>query len=274
MPSPLTRLSFNSRASSAHCWPGLGLRFFGLAGCFYLNGLSFVAVVISLRMVRFNKATHDVGTHAVKAHSIKDAARCGAISSPVSATCASAREFSRCCRFPPSTSLFGAPYITMIPIFARDIFHLGASGLAWMMGVAGAGAFCGALLLAYLGDFKRKGWSVLGGAFGFGVFLIAFAQATRLTWSLIFLFGVGFTVVTSVAVTNTLLQQLVTDEMRGRVMSMFILSFIGAMPIGNLLAGAASHRFSTPFALTAGGVCIIIYVTIVAFANPRLRELR
>jgi MFS family permease len=171
-------------------------------------------------------------------------------------------------------SLFGAPYITMIPIFARDIFHLGASGLAWMMGVAGAGAFFGALFLAYLGDFKRKGWSVLGGAFGFGVFVIAFAQSTRLVWSMVFLFGVGFTIVTSVAVTNTLLQQLVTDEMRGRVMSMFILSFIGAMPIGNLLAGAVSHRYGAPFALAAGGVCIIIYVTVVALRNRRLRELR
>src|SRR4029453_15075050 len=114
------------------------------------------------------------------------------------------------------TSFFGAPYITLIPVFARDIFHLGAAGLAWMMGVAGSGAFFGALFLAYLGDFKRKGWSVLGGAFGFGVFIIAFSQATHLWLSLTFLFGVGFTVVTSVAVTNTLLQQLVTDEMRGR----------------------------------------------------------
>jgi len=172
------------------------------------------------------------------------------------------------------TSLFGAPYITLIPVFARDIFHLGATGLAWMMGVAGSGAFFGALFLAYLGDFKRKGWSVLGGAFGFGVFLIAFAQTTHLWLSLTFLFGVGFTVVTSVAVTNTLLQQLVTDEMRGRVMSMFILSFIGAMPIGNLIAGAVSHSYGAPFALAGGGVCIIIYVTFVTLRNERLRELR
>jgi predicted MFS family arabinose efflux permease len=161
----------------------------------------------------------------------------------------------------------------MIPVFARDIFHLGATGLAWMMGVAGAGAFFGALFLAYLGDFKRKGWSVLAGAFGFGVFIIAFAQATRLAWSLVFLFGVGFAIVTSVAVTNTLLQQLVTDEMRGRVMSMFILSFIGAMPLGNLAAGAVSHRYGVQTALTCGGLGIVIYSTIVTLKNDRLREL-
>jgi len=246
---------------------GLGFKFFTLAGCFYLNGLSFVAVVIALRMVHFEEAPKFV-------HSVKDR----------SALWQDLLDGFRYVRHRPRVasllsisainSLFGAPYITMIPVFARDIFHLGATGLAWMMGIAGAGAFFGALFLAYLGDFKRKGWSVLGGAFGFGVFLIAFAQATHLVWSLIFLFGVGFTVVTSVAVTNTLLQQLVTDEMRGRVMSMFILSFIGAMPLGNLLAGAVSHRYGAPFALAAGGLCIIIYVTIVAIRNERLRELR
>jgi MFS family permease len=246
---------------------GLGLKLFDLAGCFYLNGLSFVAVVVALKMVRFKDATKFV-------HSVKDR----------SALWQDLLNGFRYVRKRPRvasllsisavSSFFGAPYITMIPIFARDIFHLGASGLAWMMGVAGAGAFCGALFLAYLGDFRRKGWSVLGGAFGFGVFLIAFSQAGHLAWSLIFLFGVGFTIVTSVAVTNTLLQQLVTDEMRGRVMSMFILSFIGAMPLGNLLAGGLAHRYGAPFALATGGFCIIVYVTIVAFKNERLRELR
>src|SRR5882724_2084261 len=246
---------------------GLGFKFFSLAGCFFLNGLSFVAVVIALRMVRFKEATRFI-------HSVKDRR---ALWQDLIAGFRYVRNRPRVfslLSISAVNSLFGAPYLTMIPIFARDIFHLGASGLAWMMGVAGAGAFCGALFLAYLGDFKRKGWSVLGGAFGFGIFVIAFAKSTHLVWSLIFLFGVGFTVVTSVAVTNTLLQQLVTDEMRGRVMSMFILSFIGAMPIGNLLAGAVSHRYGAPFALAAGGVCIIIYVTIVAIRNRRLRELR
>ena len=83
---------------------------------------------------------------------------------------------------------------------------------------------------------------MLGGAFGFGAFLIAFSLASSLVLSLIFLFGVGILVVTAVAVINTLLHKLVTDEMRGRVMSMFILSFIGTMPIGSLLAGAVAAR--------------------------------
>jgi len=247
---------------------GVGFKFFGLAGCFYLNSVSFVAVVIALRMVHFKgaakySASHKVNDRRALWQDLLDGFRY---------VRRRPRVFSLL-SISAINSLLGAPYLTLKPIFARDIFHLGASGLAWMMGVAGSGAFCGALFLAYLGDFKRKGWSVLGGAFGIGVFLIAFAQSTRLAWSLTFLFGVGFTIVTSVAVTNTLLQQLVTDEMRGRVMSMFILSFIGAMPIGNLLAGAVSYKYGAPFALAAGGLCIILYVTVVAIRNRRLRKL-
>jgi MFS family permease len=248
---------------------GLGFKFFGLAGCFYANGLSFIAVVVALGMVRFDESKKSGATRSVKDRRalwqelingfryVRNRPRVFSLLS-ISAV----------------NSLFGAPYLTLVPIFARDIFHLGASGLAWMMGTAGAGAFFGALLLAYLGDFKRKGWSVLGGAFAFGVCVIGFGLSTHLVLSLIFLFAVGFAIVTSVAVANTLLQQLVTDEMRGRVMSMFILSFIGAMPIGNLLGGAVSHRYGAPMTLAAGGLAIVVYVTIVAIRNRRLRELR
>lgn len=247
---------------------GLGFKFFGLAGCFYANGVSFIAVVIALNLVHFDKSKKNLSTRSVKDRRalwrdliegfryVRNRPRVFSLLS-ISAV----------------TSLFGAPYLTLVPIFARDIFKLGESGLAWMMGIAGAGAFFAALLLAYLGDFQRKGWSVLGGAFSFGVCLIGFALSTSLASSLIFLFGVGFSIVTSVAVANTLLQKLVTDQMRGRVMSMFILSFVGTMPIGNLIAGVVSHRFGAPVALAAGGLAIILYVTIVAISNKRLREL-
>ena len=247
---------------------GLGFKFFGLAGCFFANGISFIAVVIALNLVRFDKSKKNVSTHSVKDRRafwrdltegfryVRNRPRVSSLLS-ISAV----------------TSLFGAPYLTLVPIFARDIFKLGETGLAWMMGIAGAGAFSAALLLAYLGDFQRKGWSVLGGAFSFGVCLICFALSTNVKISMLFLFGVGFSIVTSVAVANTLLQKLVTDQMRGRVMSMFILSFIGTMPIGNLIAGVVSQRFGAPVALAAGGSAIIVYVTIVAITNERLREL-
>lgn len=246
----------------------LGFKFFGLAGCFYANGVSFIAVVISLNLVHVDKNKRNVAVHSVRDRR--------ALWRDLIAGFRYVRKrprVSSLLSISAVTSLFGAPYLTLVPIFARDIFKMGESGLAWMMGMAGAGAFFAALLLAYLGDFQRKGWSVLGGAFSFGVCLICFGLSTKLAISLIFLFGVGFSIVTSVAVISTLLQKLVTDQMRGRVMSMFILSFVGTMPIGNLIGGVVSQRFGAPVALAAGGLAIIVYVTIVAITNERLRGL-
>jgi predicted MFS family arabinose efflux permease len=171
------------------------------------------------------------------------------------------------------SSLFGAPYFTLIPVFAHDVLHVGDSGVALLMGAAGGGAFCGALVLTFLGDFRRKGWSVIGGTFLFGLFLIAFSFSKSLTLSLAALFGSGFAIVFSVAVINTLLQKLVTDEMRGRVMSMFILSFIGALPFGNLIEGEASHLFGAPHTLAVGGLIVSLFVAILGWRSERLREL-
>jgi MFS family permease len=248
---------------------GFGFKVFGLAGCFFVNGLSFIAVVVSLKMVRFDQP----GLNPASARSVKDRkALWQDLVAGIRYVRNRPRVFSLLLLSGVS-SMFGAPYLTLVPIYARDIFHLGETGLAWMMATAGSGAFVGALMLAYLGDFKRKGWSVLGGAFSFGLFVTAFALSTNVTLSLVFLFGIGFSIVASVAVTNTLLQKLVTDDMRGRVMSMFILSFIGTMPIGNIIAGAASHEFGVRYTLATGGLVIVVFVTVVAITNKRLRAL-
>ena len=128
-------------------------------------------------------------------------------------------------------------------------------------------------MLTFLGDFRRKGWFILCGSFFFGLSVTAFALSTVLKLSYIFLFCLGFAIVVSVAVTNTSLQKLVTDQMRGRVMSMFILSFIGTMPIGNIIAGTVSNRFGAPHTLATGGVLIMLFAVIMAVSNKRLREL-
>ncbi len=248
---------------------GFGFRLFGLAGCFYVNSISFIAVVVSLGMVRLEPGI----TRATPAHSAGDRR----------ALWRDLLEGFRYVRNRPRVfsllmisavnSLFGAPYFALIPIYARDVFHLGATGLAWLMGMAGAGAFCGAAFLTILGDYRRKGWLVLGGSVSFGMSVIAFALSTRLTLSYLFLFCLGFAIVTSVAAANTLLQKLVTDQMRGRVMSMFLLSFMGTMPIGNILAGWASHRFGVPNTLATGGLIIVIFAITMMIFNRRLRDL-
>lgn len=250
---------------------GLGLKVFGLAGCFFANALSFVAVIISLRLVRYEKEKGALQPSPT--HSASDSR----------AVWKDLKEGLRYVGGRPRvlilliisglTSLFGAPYMSLVPVFARDILHVGETGLAMMSGMSGAGAFLGALLLTFMGNFRHKGWSVLGGAFVFSLCLIGFALSTRLYVSLAFIFGMGLAIVSCVAVINMLLQQLVTDEMRGRVMSMFILSFIGTMPIGNLIAGSAAERFGAPRTLAAGGFIIAVSIALIAARNKRLREL-
>ncbi len=246
---------------------GVAFRVFGLAGCFFANGLSFIAVVAALWMVQM-ESTANAPAHAMKQrpalwrdlieglHYVRNRPRVSSL-----------------LLLAGVNSLFGAPYFTLVPIYARDIFHLGETGLALMMGTAGGGAFLGALLVAYLGDFRRKGWFVLGGATMFGLCIMGFALSARLRLSLLFLFGLGFALVLSIAITNTLLQKLVTDQMRGRVMSMFILSFVGTMPVGNILAGTASSHFGPQYTLAVGGLVVTIVAVSVSIFNERLRGL-
>jgi len=249
---------------------GVGFKLFGLAGCFLANGVSFVFVVVAMMMVKFDRP-HAGNAAATRSKKVK-----GVFISDLVAGlryAAGRPRVSMLLLISAVTSLFGAPYIYMTPVFARDVFHLAETGLAVLMGMAGAGALFGALFLAYLGDFRHKGWFVLGGVLTFAICLIGFSLSTSLRLSLFFLFALGFGIVCSVAVTNTLLQKLVTDEMRGRVMSMFMMSFIGAMPIGNLIAGAASHRFGVQKTLATGGLIIAIFVAVVTIRSPRLRAL-
>ena len=245
---------------------GVAFRVFGLAGCFFANGISFVAVVAALWMVRSDRPS-------TAAHPVSDRRALWRDLVEGVSYVRNRPRVSSLLVLSAVSSFFGAPYFSMVPIYARDIFHLGETGLALMMGTAGAGAFFGALLVAYLGDFRRKGWFVLGGATMFGLCISGFALSSRLTFSLLFLFGLGFALVVSVALTNTLLQKLVTDQMRGRVMSMFLLSFMGTMPVGNILAGTLSNHFGPPRVLAVGGLIVTTVASSVAIFNKRLREL-
>ena len=154
---------------------GVAFRLFGLAGCFFANGISFVFVVIALWMVR---PEHHPGAAA---HPVSDRRALWRDLVEGFRYVRNRPRVSSLLILSAVNSFFGAPYFSMVPIYARDIFHLGETGLAVMMGTAGAGAFLGALLVAYLGDFRRKGWFVLGGAIMFGLGITGFALSSRLT---------------------------------------------------------------------------------------------
>ena len=259
---------------------GVTIKFFGLAGCFFLNALSYVAIVAALSRVRMEKKADGVEA------SPSAAAATTAMAHPVGDRRALWRDFVEGFRYVGGrprvrllllasalVSFFGAPYLVMMPMFAREVFGWGEIGLSLMMGTAGAGALVGALMLAYLGNFPRKALFMLGAAFAGGACIIGFSLVGRPYVSLALLFGVGFSMVGFFAVANMLLQQLVQDEMRGRVMSMWIFAFIGTMPFGSFLAGVAAERFGVQWAVAAGGFVIVAFVALAGIGNRHLREL-
>ncbi|MCA1593182.1 MAG: MFS transporter [Acidobacteria bacterium] len=256
----------------------LTISLFGLQGCFFANGFSYVAIVAAIALVRFEpKAREDAGAEAadLETQTLPSRTR-GALWRDLLAGFRyvggrpRVRLLLLCSAF---VALFGAPYLVLAPVFAKQVFGWGDAGVSLLMGTAGAGALCGALLLAYLGDFKRKGKFVLGSAFSASVCLVGYSQAGHPAVALPLLFGIGFSMVSFFAVCNTLLQQLVTDEMRGRVMSMWILTFIGTLPVGSFLAGVAAEHYGAQPTLASGGVIIALFVLFIGFRNARLREI-
>ena len=241
---------------------GVTMQLLGLAGCFLANGLSYAAIVAALSQVRLPKRDGAGRERAIWRdllegfHYVRGRPRVGVV-----LLCSTV------------VSLFGTPYLVLMPMFAHNVYGWGGAGLSLLMGTAGAGALAGAVFLAYLGDFRRKGLLLLGTLFSGGACITAFASVARPAAALPILFGAGFSMVCFFAVGNTLLQQLVTDQMRGRVMSMWLLSFIGTMPLGSLVSGRAADYFGPSHTRAACGLVIFLFALIVAARYPRLREI-
>jgi MFS family permease len=171
-------------------------------------------------------------------------------------------------------SLFGLPYITLLPIFARDILHGGPTELGALMSAGGVGAVLGGLTLAFLGDFSFKGKLLATGSLLFAFSVVGFSLSPDYYLSLAFLLVSGWAMITSVAVINTLLQKLVPGHLRGRVMSMYSLAFLGLMPIGNLFAGVTAQLLGAPWALALGGVVLAAIVLAVVSLKREILTLK
>ena len=135
-------------------------------------------------------------------------------------------------------SLIGMPYAVLMPIFADQILQHGASGLGLLMGASGVGALVGALSLAARQGMRGLGRWVAFSAAGFGASLILFSLSRSFWLSAVLLLPVGFSMIVQMASSNTLIQAMVPDNLRGRVMAVYSMMFMGMAPFGALLAGA------------------------------------
>jgi len=149
--------------------------------------------------------------------------------------------------------MLGTPYSVLMPIFAAQVFHGGARTFGLLSATSGAGALAGALTLACRPHFHGLGRWVAASALGFGLALAGFAYSRSLWLALPLLLLAGFCYMVEMAATNTLLQMMVPDGFRGRVMSIYAMMFLGMAPLGGLLAGGLAHRLGAPLTVALGG---------------------
>jgi MFS family permease len=229
--------------------------------CFLIDGISYVAVIISLLRMRLGAAR------------AKAPARTSAV--------AQFKEgFAYAFGFAPIrsiilllalVSLVGVPYSVLMPVFATQIFHGGPHTLGFLMTASGCGALLGALWLAARKSVVGLGRviSMATAVFGFGLISFSFMQTLPLALGCLTIAGFGFMV--QMASSNTVIQTIVEDEKRGRVMSFYTMAFLGTVPLGSLIAGWLSSRIGAPHTLALGGVCCIIGGALFARVLPILR---
>jgi len=215
--------------------------------CFLLNGLSYVPVIFALlamTVVRRKKpaaATHILGE-------LRDG-------------------FAYAWGFPPIrgillllsvVSLVGMPYTILMPIFASDVLRGGPQTLGFLMAAVGCGAIAGAFALARRTTVVGLGKTIAGAATIFGAGLVAFSFSSNLGLSLALLLATGFAMMLQMASSNTVLQTIVDDDKRGRLMSFYTMSFMGMAPFGSLLAGLLAHAIGAPRTLMLGGAACVV----------------
>jgi MFS family permease len=169
-------------------------------------------------------------------------------------------------------SLVGMPYAVLMPIFADQILHGGSRGLGLLMSAVGLGSMAGALTLAAKKGIHGLGHWVALSATGFGVSLILFSLSRSFWLSAALLLPVGFSVMVEMASSNTLIQSLVPDALRGRVMAVYSMMFMGMAPFGSLLAGALAQRLGAPATVALGGVACMAGAVVFGSRLPALRQ--
>jgi len=171
-----------------------------------------------------------------------------------------------------AVSLFGTPYAVLMPIFAAEILRGGAGGLGLLMGASGFGALLGALGLAARNRVYGLGRWVALSTDGFGVSIVLFSLSHSFWLSAALLLPVGFTMMIEMAASNTLIQAMVPDHLRGRVMAVYSMMFMGMAPIGALVAGSLAHSLGAPRTVLIGGIVCVFGAAIFGLRLPKLRN--
>ena len=257
----LNSIQFNLAVTIGPALAGQALAKLGEKWCFGLNALSFLAPIITLLMIRarFNPVATTESMFTSLKEGIKFVRRQTSMEALiVLAFCMTA---------------LAMPMRTYIPVFVKDIFHRGPETYGNLLSVMGIGSICGSLMVAGLGNIRRKGRFAIAGLICLGAAISAFAVSKKLPLSYTMLFIVGVSMMAVFATVISLVQLITTNEMRGRVMSVYNCAFRGGMPMGNLLSGWLVPIFSAPLILAVNGVLLIVMALYFLVIQKRVAEL-
>lgn len=243
----LNSLMFNSARFVGPTIAGIVVAAFGEGVCFLLNGLSYLAVIVALMSMKVPEPVRKADrTHILK--SMKEGFVYTFNLAPM--------------RFVLMllglVSLVVMPYAVLLPVFARDVLSGNSRTLGFLMGASGMGALCGAIFLASRRSVAGLGKMIAAAAFLLGAGLVIFSFTRQIWFSLLLMVFVGFGVMVHVAASNTVLQTLVDDDKRGRVMSVYVMAFIGLTPFGSLMAGSLASSIGTPWTIAVAGCCCML----------------
>jgi MFS family permease len=219
----------------------------GEAWCFSLDGVSYFAVIIALLAMKDVRRRHDAGAHAGIIEHLLEGWRYVLGFRPIRSLML---QLAWLC-------LVAMPFSVLMPVFANDILGGGPHTLGFLMGASGLGALAGALWLTTRKSVVGLGRVILINTVVFGLGLIGFALSTWLAVSLVFMTIAGFGMMVQMASTNTVIQTIVDEAKRGRVMSFYTMSFLGTAPFGSLWAGWLSTRIGAPHTVLLSGVLCI-----------------
>jgi predicted MFS family arabinose efflux permease len=225
---------------------GIALAKLGAAWCFGLNGLSFVAVIISLLVIR-PAFTPSKTTESMLA-SLKQGF--GFIRKQPGLESLIVLAFSM--------TALAIPLIVFLPVFAGKVFGGGADLFTAFLCCSGGGAISGALLVAYMGRFQRQGRGALLMLALMGVLMSIFAVSRSMVLSAAMIFIAGAAMIMAMATITSLVQLITSDDMRGRVMSVYNVAFRGGMPVGSLIVGSLIPKFTAPTVLAVDGVLLVV----------------
>jgi MFS family permease len=241
----LNSTAFNGARIIGPLIAGFVISEIGIPACFYLNALSFIPVIFALSRIEAKGVIK-----AYRGALWKDIAEGGKF-------VINEKSILYLMFLISAFSLFGIPYITLLPVLSEDILRAGVKGLSLLVASAGAGSFVGALMIAFKGEIKRKDRYIPFAAFVFSFALLGVPYSQDLYLSMFLLFFAGWGIVSFLAASNSYIQHIVPDILRGRVMSLYTLVFLGFAPIGNSIVGFTAHMFGTLLSLKIFAVLCI-----------------